>query len=85
MNIAETIYQHIKIMPLEKALEVLQFINFIETQPISIANAKPKNDILEFINHLPVAKTRTDAEINSAFQALRDEWQSKCQSIFDRR
>lgn len=32
MNIAETIYQHVKIMPTAKALEVLQFIAFIETK-----------------------------------------------------
>lgn len=73
MNIAETIYQHVKIMPPAKALEVLQFISFIEMQPNT--NAKPKNDILEFINLLPIATNRTDTEINSAFQALRDEWQ----------
>jgi len=29
MNIAQTIYQHVKAMPMEKAFEVLHFIEFL--------------------------------------------------------
>lgn len=75
MNIAETIYQHVKIMPPAKALEVLQFIAFIETKNNAIENEKPENDVLDFIKNLPDSKKRTDLEINQAFQALRDEWE----------
>lgn len=75
MNIAETIYQHVKIMPPAKALEVLQFIAFIETKNNPLENVKPENDVLEFIQKLPIAKKRTDIEINQAFQSLRDEWE----------
>lgn len=75
MNIAETIYQHVKIMPTAKALEVLQFIAFIETKNNPIENEKSENDVLEFIQKLPVNNKRSDREINQAFQALRDEWE----------
>ncbi|MDD5578865.1 MAG: hypothetical protein PHY16_06230 [Methylobacter sp.] len=75
MNIAETIYQHVKIMPAAKALEVLQFIAFIETKNNAFENEKSANDLLEFIQNLPVHNKRRDMEINQAFQALRDEWQ----------
>ncbi len=75
MNIAETIYQHVKIMPTAKALEVLQFIAFIETKNNSIENAKSDNEVLEFLQNLPVINKRSDKEINQAFQALRDEWE----------
>jgi hypothetical protein len=75
MNIAETIYQHVKIMPTAKALEVLQFIAFIETKNNPIENAKSENEMLEFIKNMPVSKKRSDREINQAFQALRDEWE----------
>ncbi|KOR28416.1 hypothetical protein TI04_11035 [Achromatium sp. WMS2] len=74
MNIAETIYQHVKIMPPTEALEVLQFISFIETKNRTLDNIQPENDILEFIQTCPAAKTRSDIEINEAFQSLRDEW-----------
>ena len=33
MNIAETIYQHVKSMPKAKAIEVLNFIEFLERKP----------------------------------------------------
>jgi hypothetical protein len=32
MNIAETIYQHVKTMPMAKAIEVLHFVEFLENQ-----------------------------------------------------
>ena len=73
MNIAETIYQHVKAMPMAKAIEVLHFVEFLETKPEVIASNISENDLLEFMKNLPVGK-RTDAEINTDFQALRDEW-----------
>ena len=73
MNIAETIYQHVKTMPMAKAIEVLNFVEFLETKPDVIASNADENNLLEFMLNLPVGK-RTDAEINTDFQALRDEW-----------
>jgi len=75
MNIAETIYQHVKIMPTAKALEVLQFIAVIETKNNFLENEKQDDDLLGFIKNLPVHNKRNDMEINQAFQALRDEWE----------
>ena len=76
MNIAETIYQHVKVMPTAKALEVLQFIASIETKNNLLELLKTENnDVLEFIKNLPVHKKRSDMEINQAFQLLRDEWE----------
>jgi hypothetical protein len=75
MNIAEICYQHVKVMPTAKALEVLQFIAFIETKNNPLENAESDNDLLEFIQHLPATKKRSDVEINQSFQALRDEWE----------
>ena len=75
MNIADTIYQHVKIMPTAQALEVLQFIAFIETRNKPVENSESNKDILEFIENLSVTQKRTDLEINQDFQALRDEWQ----------
>ena len=66
MNIAET-------MPMAKAIEVLHFVEFLETKPDTIANNVSANDLLEFMQSLPIGK-RTDMEINKDFQALRDEW-----------
>ncbi len=73
MNIAETIYQHVKSMPMAKAIEVLHFVEFLETKSDVIASNAAENNLLEFIKNLPVGK-RTDAEINTDFQTLRDEW-----------
>ena len=73
MNIAEIIYQHVKSLPMAKAIEVLHFVEFLETKPDVIAGNVVENSLLEFIKNLPVGK-RTDAEINTDFQALRDEW-----------
>ena len=73
MNIAETIYQHVKAMPMAKAIEVLHFVEFLETKTDVIASNAAENRLLEFMKNLPVGK-RTDAEINTDFQALRDEW-----------
>lgn len=73
MNIAETIYQHVKTMPMAKAIEVLHFVEFLETKPDSIAKHTTENSLLEFMQNLPVGE-RTDLEINKDFQGLRDEW-----------
>lgn len=75
MNIADTIYQHVKIMPTAKALEVLQFIAFIETKDNTLENEKPDSDLLGFIINLPAHNKRSDMKINQAFQSLRDEWE----------
>lgn len=72
MNITETISQHVKSMPMTKAIEVLHFVEFLETKPDIIAGNATENNLLEFIKNLQVGK-RTDAEINSDFQTLRDE------------
>jgi hypothetical protein len=74
MNIAETIYQHVKTMPMAKAIEVLHFVEFLETKSDVITTNTSENDLLEFIQNLPIGK-RTDMEINKDFQALRDEWE----------
>ncbi len=73
MNIAETIYQHVKAMPMAKAIEILHFFEFLETKPDVVASNAGENSLLEFMKSLPVGK-RTDAQINIDFQALRDEW-----------
>ncbi|WP_432742938.1 DUF2281 domain-containing protein [Methylobacter sp. G7] len=73
MNIAETIYQHVKTMPMAKAMEVLHFVEFLETKPDSISKNAAENSLLEFMQNLPVGE-RTDLEINKDFQGLRDEW-----------
>lgn len=76
MNIAETIYQHVKTMPVAKAIEVLHFVEFLETKPDSAADNATENDLLEFMKNLPIGK-RTDMEINKNFHELRDEWDNR--------
>jgi len=49
MNIAETIYQHVKSMPMAKAIEVLHFVEFLETKPDVIAGNTAENELLEFM------------------------------------
>lgn len=44
MNIAETIYQHVKAMPMAKAIEVLHFVEFLETKPDTFINNFIEND-----------------------------------------
>jgi hypothetical protein len=73
MSIAETIYQHVKSMPMAKDIEVLHFVEFLETKLDSVANNTAENDLLVFMQNLPIGR-RTDVEINKDFQALRDEW-----------
>ena len=80
MNIVEEIYQHAKQLPTDKALEILNFITAIETQnqaPIlkSLTTQEfQENALLEFLQTLPVAQNRSDAEINQEFQSIRNEW-----------
>ena len=73
MNIAEIIYQHVKTMTMAKSIEVLHFVEFLETKPDVIAGNASENNLLEFMKNLPAGK-RTGADINADFQALRDEW-----------
>jgi hypothetical protein len=73
MNIAETIYQHVKTMPIAKAIEVLHFVEFLETKQDASAKNISENEVLEFMQNLPIGK-KSDIEINNDFQALRDEW-----------
>lgn len=73
MNIADTIYQHVKVLPTAKALEVLHFVEFLESKPYSAIEIGAKEAVLSFLQSLPVGQ-RSDAEINAEFQALRDEW-----------
>ena len=75
MNIAETIYQHVRVMPMSKALEVLQFIEYIETK--SGPDSAIENDMVDFMQNLPIHEKRSDLEINQRFQSLRDEWDSQ--------
>ena len=48
MNIAETIYQHVKAMPMAKAIEILHFVEFLETKPDVIVTNAAENSLLEF-------------------------------------
>ncbi|TAL45824.1 MAG: DUF2281 domain-containing protein [Methylovulum sp.] len=73
MNIADTIYQHVKAMPTAKAIEVLHFIEFLETKADNAVSNTAGNDLFDFMQSLPVGH-RTDEEINQYFQSLRDEW-----------
>lgn len=44
MNIAETIYQHVKTMPMAKAIEVLHFVEYLELKPDTFTNNAIEND-----------------------------------------
>jgi hypothetical protein len=73
MTIADTIYQHVKTLPQAKALEVLQFVEFLESKSDSVIEPGSNETMLRFLQSLPVGQ-RSDKEINTEFQALRDEW-----------
>ena len=73
MSIAEIIYQHVKSMPDAQAVEVLHFVEFLETKADVNKKTSSSGDFLEFINTLPVGN-RTDSEIAEQLQTLRDEW-----------
>jgi hypothetical protein len=51
MNIAETIYQHVKTMPMAKAIEVLHFVEFLETKPDFIARNSAENNLHKFMKN----------------------------------
>lgn len=59
-------------MPMAKAIEVLHFVEFLETKPDVIAKDNQNDEALEFIQSLPVGQ-RSDTEINNDFQALRND------------
>ena len=73
MTIAETIYQHVKALPPAKALEVLHFVEFLESKPNSTQEPAANDALAAFLHSLPAGQ-RSDADINAEFQALRDEW-----------
>lgn len=72
MNIADTIYQHVKILPTDKALEVLHFVEFLESKSDKVVEPVVNNEMLQFLQSLPLGQ-RSDAEIDAGYQALRDE------------
>ncbi len=63
MNIAETIYQHVKAMPMAKAIEILHFVEFLETKPDVIVTNAAENSLLEFslIPKLPLGNAALEA------------------------
>lgn len=73
MTIADTIYQHVKALPPAKALEVLHFVEFPETKPNSLPQPGANEALAAFLHSLPVGQ-RSDEEINTQFQATRNEW-----------
>lgn len=73
MTIADTIYQHVKTLPPAKALEVLHFVEFLESKPDSTQEPGASEALAVFLRSLPVGQ-RSDADINTEFQAMRDEW-----------
>ena len=73
MNIANTIYQHVKTLSQAKALEVLHFIEFLESKSETIIEPGTNETMLSFLQSLPVGQ-RSDTEINAELQSLRDEW-----------
>lgn len=73
MTIADTIYQHVIALPPAKALEVLQFVESLESKSNSTPEPGANESITAFLQDLPVGQ-RGDAEINTEFYGLRDEW-----------
>lgn len=73
MTIADTIYQHVKALPPAKALEVLHFVEFLESKIGSTPEPGANEALAVFLQRLPVGQ-RSDVEINTEFHALRDEW-----------
>lgn len=73
MTIADTIYQHVKTLPPAKALEVLQFVEFLESKSNLTQEPTANEALAAFLHSLPVGQ-RSDEEINAEFQTMRDEW-----------
>lgn len=67
MNIPDTIYQHVKALPPAKALEVLHFVEFLESKTNLTPESTANEALADFIHSLPVGPCR-DAEINAEFQ-----------------
>ncbi len=74
MTIADTIYQHVKALPPTKALEVLHFVEFLESKSSSTPEPEANEALAAFLHSLPVGQ-RSDEEINAEFQTMRDEWE----------
>lgn len=73
MTIADTIYLHVKALPPAKALEVLHFVEFLESKPDSTPEPAADEALAAFLHSLPVGR-RSDEDINAEFQTVRDEW-----------
>jgi len=73
MTIADTIYQHVKALPPAKALEVLHFVEFLESKLNATPEPSANEALAAFLRSLPVGQ-RNDADINAEFQTMRDEW-----------
>ena len=75
MTSAGTIYQLVKVLPFAKALEVLHFLEFLESKPDSTPEpgARSPEPWAAFLRSLPVGQC-SDEEINAEFQTMRDEW-----------
>jgi hypothetical protein len=74
MTIAETIYQHVKTMPLAKAIEVLHFVEFLETKPDVIAKDTPQTED-DFFNAAGLWKDRDISQESIRAEAWRDNEQ----------
>lgn len=73
MTIADTIYQHVKALPPAKAMEVLHFVEFLESKSDSMPESEANEALAAFLHSLPFGR-RSDADINTEFQTMRDEW-----------
>ena len=73
MSIADTIYQHVKALPPAKALEVLHFVEFLESKSDLTPESGANEALAAFLHSLPLGQ-RNDEEINAEFQTMRDEW-----------
>ncbi|BBL59194.1 hypothetical protein [Methylomonas koyamae] len=54
MTIADTIYQHVKALPIAKVLEVLHFVEFPESKPDSTPEPAANEALVAFLHSLPV-------------------------------
>lgn len=74
MDIAQTIYQHVKTMPLAKAVEVLHFVEFLETKPDVIAKDTPQIED-DFFNAAGLWKDRDISQESIRAEAWQDNKQ----------
>ncbi|MBS3952507.1 MAG: hypothetical protein KGZ88_06130 [Methylomicrobium sp.] len=54
-------------------LEVLHFVEFLESKPDSTSEPGTKEELAAFLHSLPVGQGR-DEDINAEFQTMRNEW-----------